>query len=463
MTAPAAIAFWLGEAAAFKAFLQTIVFFIISSAAFYIYTYKSSSDYLRTRDSFVFVTFSWILASLIGALPFYLSGAIASLADAYFETMSGFTTTGATILTDIEKLPASLLFWRSLTNWLGGMGIVVLAVAILPFLGVGGLQLIEAEVPGLSVDKIAPRIAQTAKILWLIYLGLTLGSVFFLKLGGMSMFDSLVHTFATMATGGFSVKNASIAHYNSAYIDTVITVFMILGGINFSLLYKLICGRTFSAFKDTELCVYTAIFFASTIIVALSLYGGVYDSFAKCLRYSSFQVAAILTTTGYVTADYEKWPYAAQSVLFFLMFVGGCSGSTSGGIKVIRLVTLLKQAVGEMKSLIHPRGVFALKIGSSVVKSGVANAVAGFFFLYIMTVLTTAFVVATADHDMHTSFSTALSTVGNIGPGFGLIGPVENYSFFQDYIKWFLSFAMLAGRLELYTVMVIFTPYFWRK
>lgn len=464
MIIPAAMAAWFGEHAALQAFVKTIiagVFF--SSSAYILCSNKAHPDSLRTRDSFVFVTLSWVLASAIGAMPFYLSGAIPSITDSYFETMSGFSTTGASILADIEKLPHSILFWRALTHWLGGMGIVVLAVAILPFLGVGGLQLIDAEAPGPSVDKLAPRIAQTAKLLWFIYIGLTACEIILLKFGGMSFFDSAVHTFATVATGGFSTKNMSVAHYNSAYIDAVITVFMLLAGINFSLHFRFISGMAFAAMKDTELRVYVAIFLISVFIITFNLYSSDYGGLGKCIRHSSFQAASILTTTGYATADFEKWPYASQIVLFFLMFVGGCAGSTGGGIKVIRLVTLLKQAVNEMKSLIHPRGVFSLKIGRTVVKNSIANAVAGFFFLYIMTVLTTTFVVALAGHDILTSFTTALTTVGNIGPGFGLVGPTENYSFFQDYVKWFLSFSMLAGRLELYTVLVIFTPFFWRK
>lgn len=464
MLIPAAMAFWFGERVALAAFLKTIAGGVFFSAAAYV---LSSDNYpagsLRTRDSFLFVTLSWVLASAIGALPYYLSGAMPFMADAYFETMSGFTTTGASILADIEKIPHSLLFWRALTHWLGGMGIVVLAVAILPFLGVGGLQLIDAEAPGPSVDKLTPRVAQTAKLLWFIYIGMTVCQVFLLMIGGMSLFDSLVHTFATVATGGFSNKNMSVAHYNSAYIDGVITIFMLLAGINFSLHYRFIFGAARSVFKDVELRAYLAIFLTAALIITFNLYFSDYGSITKCFRYSSFQVASLLTTTGAITADYEKWPYASQFILFMMFFVGGCAGSTGGGIKVIRLVTMLKQAVNEMKSLIHPRGVFALKIGPAVVKNNVAYAIAGFFFLYIVTLLATTFVVTFAGHDILTSFSAALTTVGNVGPGFGAIGPTENFGFFQGYVKWALSFAMMVGRLEIYTVIVLFMSFFWRK
>lgn len=463
MLAPSAIAAWLGEKAALSAFLKAISFFTLSAAAAYAFSSKGQAGALRARDSFAFVTLSWALASAIGATPFFLSGAIPSFADAYFETMSGFTTTGASILTDIEKLPDSMLFWRALTHWLGGMGIVVLAVAILPFLGVGGLQLIEAEAPGPSVDRIAPRIAQTAKLLWLIYTGMTILQIALLRLGGMSLFDSTVHAFATVATGGFSNKNLSVSHYDSAYVDAIVTIFMVLAGMNFSLHYKLITGRVFSFFRDTELRAYLVIFFASSLVITFNVHGTVYDGLAKSFRYASFQVASILTTTGSFTADYEKWPYASQFVLFFLMFVGGCAGSTGGGVKVIRLVILLKQAMIEARRLIHPRGVFALKIGPDAVKNDVVSSVSGFFFLYIMVALLITFVVSAGGHDILTSLTATLTTLGNIGPGFGNVGPTENFAFFQDYIKWVLSFSMMIGRLELYTVFVLFTPYFWNK
>ncbi len=464
MLIPTVMAVWFAERLALKAFIKTIVAGSFGAAMAYVLcSKKEHASSLRARDSFVFVTLSWVLASAIGALPYYLSGAIPGMADAYFETMSGFTTTGASILTDIEKMPDSLLFWRALTHWLGGMGIVVLAVAILPFLGVGGMQLIDAEAPGPSVDKLTPRIAQTAKLLWLIYIGMTVCQTVLLMIGGMSLFDSLIHTFATVATGGFSNKNLSVGHYNSAYIDAIVTIFMVLAGINFSLHYKMLSGMAYSALKDVELRAYLIIFFTATFIIAFNLYISDYGGFANCFRHSSFQVASLLTTTGSITADYEKWPYASQFVLFVLFFIGGCAGSTGGGIKVIRLVTLLKQAVNEMKTLVHPRGVFSLKVGAAVVKNSTANAIAGFFFLYIMTLLAVTFAVTLAGHDILTSFSAALTTLGNVGPGFGNIGPTENFAFFQDYVIWGLSFAMMIGRLEIYTVLVLFMSFFWKK
>jgi len=460
---PLCLAFYHNEADSFKA----IAISIITAVSFFIIVYaltgKNSNSNLSTRDGFLFVTLSWTLVSLLGALPFYLSDAIPSFVDSYFETMSGFSTTGASILTDIEALPRSILFWRSLTHWLGGMGIVVLTVAVLPLLGIGGMQLIKAEAPGPTVDKITPRIAETAKILWIIYLGFTVAQTLLLQLGGMTLFDALTHTFGTLATGGFSPKGASVGHYDSAYIDGVITLFMILAGINFGLHFRYLTGKTNVLLTDTEFKAYMGIFITATLLISFDLYGSHYDTISDSIRFSSFQVASILTTTGYATTDYSKWPYFSQIILLMMMFVGGCSGSTGGGIKVIRIVTLLKQGINEMKYLLHPRGVFTLRISGHPVKKDVVYAISGFFFLYIFMILITTLVVATSGENILTCFTTALATVGNIGPGFGKTGPVENYAFFPGYIKVYLSFAMLVGRLEIYTVLVIFSRRFWLR
>jgi trk system potassium uptake protein TrkH len=463
MIAPAVIAVLNGEKEAFAAIAATIGISAVVFFAIKFFSNDNDTENLSTRDGFLFVTLSWITASLIGALPYYLSGAIPSFTDAYFETMSGFTTTGASILSNIEGMPKSLLFWRSLTHWLGGMGIVVLTVAILPALGIGGLQLINAEAPGPTVDKLTPRIAETAKILWLIYMGLTVLQTLLLMFGGMNLFDSLTHTFGTVATGGYSTKNTSVAYYNSAYIDGVITVFMVLAGINFSLHFWLLKGKFVNLLKDSELKGYLAIFGVSTLIVTWDVFGDSYNSLSESFRFASFQVASILTTTGFATADYEKWPFMSQAVLFMLMFVGGCSGSTGGGIKVLRLITLLKQGFNEMKYLIHPRGVFTLRINRRPVKKDIVYAISGFFFLYILMLLITTFIAASSGADVETSFTSALATLGNIGPGFGSVGPTENFAFYPAYVKWWFSFAMLAGRLELYTVLILFTTVFWKK
>jgi len=418
---------------------------------------------LPPRDGFLFVALAWVFASALGALPFTLAGTM-SYVDAFFETISGFTTTGASILTDIEAVPKSLLLWRSTTHWLGGMGIVVLAVAILPLLGVGGLGLMEAETPGPSVDKISPRISSTAKILWLIYVALTILEILLLMAGGMDWFDSVTHTFGTMATGGFSPRNLSVGHYRSAYIDIVITVFMLAAGLNFSLYFKLLSGKAASVFRDTEARTYLGIFAAAALLGAWDLTrSGTYPDFGTALRYSGFQASSILTTTGFATADFAAWPALSQTVLFLLMFIGGCSGSTGGGIKVIRIVFLSKMAFTEMKYLLNPRGIFGIFVDGKSLRKNIIYDTAAFVLLYIFLLLATTLIVAAGGYDILTSLTASLACVGNIGPGFGKVGPVFNYGFFPDWIKLWLSFAMLAGRLEIYTIFILFTRAFWRR
>ncbi|MBN1499594.1 MAG: TrkH family potassium uptake protein [Spirochaetes bacterium] len=461
MLIPLIMAYYLHETAPFKGFIITIALIIIISSIVLIIERNNKINDLTARDGFIFVTFAWISASLFSCLPFIISKSIPSITDAYFEAMSGYSTTGASILIDIEILPRSILFWRSLTHWLGGMGIVVLTVAILPMLGIGGIQLIKAEAPGPSMDKISPRISGTAKKLWYIYIGLTIIQTILLVAGKMSLFDALTHTFGSLSGGGFSIKNKSVGHYDSAYIQGVITFFMLLGGMNFSLHYKFITGKISQFLRDQELRVYILIFIISSLLITFNLMKHEVVSFNKGLQYSTFQVASILTTTGFATADYELWPYFSQTILFLIMFIGGCSGSTSGNIKVIRFMTLFKKGFNEMKYLLHPSGVFTLKVNGHTVRKDIAYAISGFFFLYILILLITTLVVSTADVDIVTSLTTSLAALGNIGPGFGLIGPTENYHFFPAYVKWFLSLAMMIGRLELYTVLVLFTRTFW--
>ncbi|MBZ4642994.1 MAG: transport (Trk) system, rane component [Deferribacteraceae bacterium] len=463
MIFPAGIALFYGEYNVAIAFLKTIIVIGVISVFFLKMLPGKEKQNLRVKDGFLFVTLSWIVASLIGAFPFYLSGEINSFTDAFFETASGFTTTGASILSEIETMSKSALFWRALTHWLGGMGIVVLTVAILPILGIGGLQLVKAEAPGPTVDKLSPRIAETAKILWMIYVGLTLAQTALLMFGGLSFFDAITHAFATMATGGFSTKNASVMGFQSAYVEIVITIFMFLAGINFAIHFRFLTGKFRFVFKDSELRAYVVIFVVTSLLIASNLYKNYYPTIYESLRHAFFQAATIITTTGFASADYEKWPYFSQVVLFILMFVGGCTGSTGGGVKVLRVITLLKQGLNEMKYLLHPRGVFILKISGNTIKKDIVYAISGFFFLYIFTILTVTLIVSFSGHDIITSLTTALATVGNIGPGFGKVGPTENYAFYSDFIKWVLSFAMIAGRLEIYTFLVIFFPYFWKR
>jgi trk system potassium uptake protein TrkH len=355
-----------------------------------------------------------------------------------------------------------MLFWRSLTHWLGGMGIIVLTVALFPLLGIGAYRLMKAEAPGPTLDKIAPRITQMAKILWFIYLSFTVAEAALLMIAGMNLFDALTHTFGTLATGGFSPKALSVGHYGSAAVDSIITVFMLLAGLNFGLYYALVTGQARRVFTNLEMKVYLGIFAAATTAIALVLFRRQFDGFWTSLRYAGFQSASILTTTGFTTADYAAWPPMTRVILFGLMFVGGCSGSTGGGIKVIRIVSLWRLGLNEMKLLARPQGVFSLRLGQQTLKKDIVYSIGGFFFLYVLVLLATTLVIGSGGNDILTSFSGALVTVGNIGPGFGRIGPTHNYAFLPAYVKWYLGFAMLAGRLEIYTVLMLLTPGFWR-
>ena len=441
-------------------FLEIIALGYILGGSGIILSGKNTTDSLSKKEGFLLVSLSWVVISLFGSLPYILIAHF-SLTDAFFETMSGFTTTGASIISDIESLPKALLFWRSLTHWLGGMGIVVLTVAILPMLGVGGLNLIKAEAPGPSVEKLSPRITQTAKYLWIAYIVLSALETILLLFGGMNLFDALTHTFGTMATGGFSPKNTSVAWFNSAYIDWVITVFMFIAGANFAIHVKLLKGK-FSALNDEEFKAYTVIILIAVFIVTLSNLN-IYHNFINSLRYSAFQVVSIITTTGFVTADYDKWNSIAKMTLFLLMFVGGCAGSTGGSIKVIRIYTLLKQAINELKYNLHPKGVFALLINNQPIRKNIVYSISGFFFLYIATFFVISLIISFFNIDMITSLSATAATLGNIGPGFALVGPTHNYAWMPYSAKWILSFSMLIGRLEIYTVFVIFTPSFFKK
>ena len=417
---------------------------------------------VRAKEGFAVVTFGWIAASLFGSLPFILSGSIPSFTDAFFETMSGFSTTGGTILAEIETLPHGILFWRSLTHWLGGMGIIVLSLAILPFLGVGGMQLFKAEVPGPVADKLTPRVAETAKLLWGVYLLLSIIETILLMFGGMTFFDALCHTFGTLATGGYSTRNASIGAYQSAYIDWVIIFFMLLAGTNFALHYRALRGDPLVYFRDREFRIYLGIICVATILIGLNTVP-LYGDFPKAFRDTVFQVISISTTTGYGTADYELWSYSSQTILFMLMFVGGSAGSTSGGMKVMRLHLVVKFIFTEISHLIHPHAVLPVRQGNNVVPREVVGNVVGFFVLFILIFAVGVLLMSFLGLDMPTAFGAVAATLGNIGPGLGLVGPTDNYSEIPSIGKWLLSFFMLLGRLEVFTVVVLFSPVYWRK
>lgn len=425
--------------------------------------FKRYLNDLKTREGFAIVTFGWLTMSLFGSLPFIISGAIPSVTDAIFETVSGFTTTGASILSNIEAMPAGLLFWRSMTQWIGGMGIIVLSLAILPVLGVGGMQLFKAESPGPTIDKLKPRIRETAKVLWQVYILFSAVQTLFLLIGGMNLFDSITHTFTTMATGGFSTKNASVAHFNSPFIDIVITVFMFAAGVNFALHYRALNGDVKSFFRNSEFIFYTSITVVAIIItsVILLLHGN-YANIPETLRHSSFQIVSILTTTGFATADYELWPVAIQFILFLLMFNGGCAGSTGGGIKNMRILILLRNGAAELSKLIHPKAIVPVRFNAKAVPQEIISNILAFFVLFISTFVFATLIMTAMGLDIVTAMGAVIASLSNIGPGLGGVGPTDNYSQIPILGKWVLSFCMIIGRLELFTVLVIFTRVFWK-
>lgn len=461
MVIPVGVALYYGEFHVISGFAIPGIICIFFAILFFFITRKKNF-HLSSRAGFGAVALSWIFASLLGAMPFFITGYSPSFADAFFESASGFTTTGATIFSDVESLPRSINLWRSQMHWLGGMGIVALTVALLPLLGVGGFQLIKAETTGPEKGKITPKITVTAKILWFIYLGFTILQTVLLLFAGMDFVDALSHSFATLGTGGFSTRNASISSYNSALIDWICTIFMFLGGVNFSLYYHLIVRHGSEIKDNTELKAYIIIFLIASLGITVCVIPQ-YGSFVNALRHGAFQVASIMTTTGFYTADYTQWPQFAQIIIFALMLIGGCSGSTAGGVKVIRWVILGKQMGNEMRRMIHPHGIFSIQINKRVGRKDIVYNVAAFMFLYSVLVLITTLVASLNNIDLLSSLTASLALVGNIGPGFGAVGPVQNFGFFNDVSKYWFSFVMIAGRLELYTMLIFFMPSFWKK
>ena len=414
------------------------------------------------REGYLIVTLSWIVASLFGTLPFLLSGTIPEFTNAFFETISGFTTTGASILDDIEALPKNILYWRAMTHWMGGMGIIVLTVAILPFLGIGGMQLLVAEMPGITPDKLHPRITATAKRLWGIYLLFTIVEVLLLWLGEMNFFDSVCHAFATMATGGFSTKNDSIASF-APYTQYVIIGFMILAGTNFTLHYLALHRKFDKLWKNQEFKVYIWIII---LVTAFIFFGFIFvgsTDFEESFRNALFSVVSILTTTGFVTVDYLMWPVFLWIFIFALMFIGGSAGSTGGGMKVVRHLLLFKNAWAELKRAMHPNAIIPVKFNGKTVSQDIIFNVMAFFFIYIISYGFGILVMSLLGLDFESAMGVTIATLGNVGPGIGDVGPAENYAFLSSVSKWFLSFLMLLGRLELFTVLIILSPAFWKS
>lgn len=437
---------------------------------------KDHKKEIKKREGYIVVTFGWLFMSLSGMLPYLVTDAIPSVTDAFFETISGYTTTGATILTDIESLPKGILFWRSTTHWIGGMGIIVLAIAILPLLGIGGMQLFAAEAPGPSADKLHPRITDTAKRLWLIYFGFTAAETIALNLAGMSFFDAINHAMSTLSTGGFSTKNASVAYWNDTpLIQYIIIFFMLLAGMNFVLSYFAFKGKIQKIIRDDEFKLYMTFIFGFTLITALVIYFKADVSIStidhpmvlgageSAFRHGLFQVLAVITTTGFVTADFTMWTPFLTVIFFGLMFLGGSAGSTSGGIKVVRHLLTIRNAFTEFKRTLHPNAILPVRYNTRSVDRTIIFNILAFFILYMLSWIIGASVLGAMGLDFVTALGGAASALGNVGPAFGDLSPVDSYNSLPGAGKWWLAFLMLIGRLELFTVLILLTPFFWRN
>lgn len=431
-------------------------------AAFY---GKDAKVTFSRRDSFLMITSAWVVVSILGMLPFLLSGAIPDITNAFFETISGFTTTGATILDDIESLPKSLLFWRSLTQWIGGLGIVFFTIAVLPLFGVGSLHLIAAETSGPVKGKVLPRMGVAAKWIWSIYLTLTIFEIIFLLLGGMNLFESVCHAFTTISTGGYSPRQGSIADYHSPYIEYVIAIFMTISGINFSILLLAFSGKIKHFFKDTELRWYIGSVIVFTTLITYILYARnpINVGFEESFRLAFFQVASLHTSTGYATADYVLWPTVAWALLTLVMLMGACAGSTTGGIKSIRLAIMTRMSLNELKNLIHPHAVLPVRVNDHPISPDIKYRVLSFTFVYLVLVIFGSLLMMFEGVGFTESLGCIISAIGNMGPGLGAFGPAVTWNALPDSCKWILSFYMLLGRLELFTVLVLFTPSFWHQ
>ncbi|MDD3946844.1 MAG: potassium transporter TrkG [Clostridia bacterium] len=429
---------------------------------------KPKNKDFKASDGFIIVALSWLLMSVFGSLPFFISGHIPHFIDSLFETISGFTTTGASILTNVEALPKSLLFWRSLTHWIGGMGVLVFVIAIIPKSDAKIIHLFRAESPGPQVGKLVSKLKFTARILYGIYIVLTLSEIFALLLCGMNFFDSVIHAFGTAGTGGFSNMNESVGAFGSVAVDTVITVYMLLFSISFNLYYLILIGNIKQALKSEELRTFFGIIFAAVIVISISLtINAVYDTFGETLRYSFFQVASIISTTGFATADFASWPLVAQMVLFMLMFVGACAGSTGGGLKVSRIILLFKSGFRELKKTISPRSVCNIVFENKIVDSGISRGVLSYFtiymFIFAVSVVLISITSAGTTHGFTNSMSAVNACINNIGPGLGDVGPTGNYSFFNSFSKIVLMFNMLVGRLEVLPMLLLFYPKVWKR
>jgi trk system potassium uptake protein TrkH len=453
--------------------LAAIVALLVGVLAMF-YTQGHKKEVNR-REGYIIVTMGWVVMSLSGVLPYLFSGAIPGVTDAFFETISGYTTTGASIVNDIEALPQGILFWRSLTQWIGGMGIIVLAIAILPLLGIGGMQLFAAEAPGPSTDKLHPRITDTAKRLWLIYFGYTMAETLLLNLAGMSLFDAINHSLATLSTGGFSTKNASLAYWNDQpLIQYIVIVFMILAGSNFVLSYFAFKGKFQRVLGDEEFRVYGIFIACITLIAAFVIFVSgkagetvfeheFFGEAESAFRHALFQVVSVVTTTGFISADFTGWTPFLTIVFFGLMFSGGSAGSTAGGIKLMRHMLIIKNGLLEFKRTLHPNAVIPVRYNNKTVTEHIVYNIIGFFVLYMLLFILGSIGLGLLGLDFESAIGGAASSLGNVGPAFGTLNPVSNFSGLPELGKWWCGFLMLAGRLELFTVLILFTPYFWNR
>ncbi len=437
---------------------------------------KKHDKEMNKREGYIVVTFGWVVMALSGTLPYVLTDSIPSFTNAFFETISGYTTTGSTILNDIESLPKGILFWRSLTHWIGGMGIIVLAIAILPLLGIGGMQLFAAEAPGPNADKLHPRITDTAKRLWLIYFGYTAAETILLQVAGMSFFDAINHSMSTLSTGGFSTKNASLAYWNGQpIIQYIVILFMFLAGTNFVLSYFAFKGRVQKIIKDEEFKLYFKFIVIFTVIASLIIYFKadvtastishpmVLGEAESAIRHAFFQVLAIITTTGFVTADFTLWTPFLTVFFFGLMFLGGSAGSTAGGVKVVRHLLMIRNGFMEFKRTLHPNAILPVRYNKKSINEKIIFNILAFFILYMLSFIVGALVFSMLGLDFTSAIGVAASSLGNVGPAFGDFGPVNNFYDMPAIGKWWASFLMLIGRLELFTVLILLTPFFWRN
>ena len=468
------VSWYYNDGVTLELFSSSLLTLIIGTLL--MFTTRNHSKRIDKREGYIIVTFGWIFMALSGMIPYLLSEAIPGFTNAFFETMSGYTTTGSTVLSDIEIVPKGVLFWRSLTHWIGGMGIIVLAIAILPLLGIGGMQLFAAEAPGPSADKLKPRITDTAKRLWLIYVGFTFSETILLKVAGMGWFDAVNHSLSTLSTGGFSTKNASLAYWNDTpIIQYIVIVFMFLAGMNFVMSYFALKGKFSRLLQDDELRWYFVFITGFTLIASVLVYlftdvsissiahPMVWGEAESSFRHSLFQVLAIITTTGFVTADYTLWTPFLTIFFFGMFFLGGSAGSTSGGVKVVRHLILIRNGITEFKRTLHPNAILPVRYRQKAIPKEIVFNILGFFILYMLAFIIGAIGLAALGLDFETAIGGAATSIGNIGPAFGDLGPVNNFNGLPNFGKWWCSFLMLIGRLELFTVLIILTPFFWRN